>query len=64
MMPEMNGWEFAVALRADPQLAEIPILIVSEAGDLSDAVLQLKTRDYLEKPVNVPRLLSLARMYC
>src|SRR5262245_7048564 len=33
MMPEMDGWEFRVAQRADPLLAGIPLLAMS--ADLS-----------------------------
>jgi CheY-like chemotaxis protein len=33
MMPEMDGWEVAEKLRADPTTAEIPIVVVSALAD-------------------------------
>jgi CheY-like chemotaxis protein len=33
MMPVMNGWEFLEAKRADPELAAIPVMIVTAGLD-------------------------------
>jgi CheY-like chemotaxis protein len=51
-MPEMDGYEVATHLRADPATAAIPILVVTsyaQAGDRQRA-LALGVSDYLEKP--------------
>jgi CheY-like chemotaxis protein len=51
-MPEMDGYEVAARLRANPATAAIPILVVTsyaQAGDRQRA-LQLGVADYLEKP--------------
>jgi adenylate cyclase len=36
MMPEMNGFEFLQKLRGDPEIADIPVIVVT-AADLSEA---------------------------
>jgi CheY-like chemotaxis protein len=32
MMPVMNGWELVEELRGDPELASIPVLVLTAAG--------------------------------
>jgi CheY-like chemotaxis protein len=34
MMPAMNGWEFREALRAEPALGRVPILVITAARNL------------------------------
>lgn len=53
-MPEMDGYETALALRRDPASAEIPIVGVSSfamAGD-RDKALRLGFAGYIEKPID------------
>jgi two-component system cell cycle response regulator DivK len=53
-MPEMDGYELAAALRADPVTARIPIVGVSSfamAGDRAKAM-QLGFAGYIEKPID------------
>jgi CheY-like chemotaxis protein len=58
MMPVMDGWTFRAAQLADPQLASIPVVVLSAASELGATALQLKVDDYLQKPLDVPRLLT------
>jgi signal transduction histidine kinase len=55
MMPVMDGWEFRVAQRADPTLAEIPLLAMS--ADLSAKARAIAADGYVHKPVDFPALL-------
>jgi class 3 adenylate cyclase len=51
-MPEMNGYEVLEALKADPALRPVPVLVLS-ASDDSDGVahcIQMGAEDYLAKP--------------
>ena len=51
-MPEMDGYEVAARLRAQPATAKIPVLVVTsyaQSGDRQRA-LDLGVADYLEKP--------------
>ncbi len=53
-MPEMDGYELAAALRADPATAAIPIVGVSSfamAGDRAKAM-RLGFAGYIEKPID------------
>ena len=58
-MPKMNGYETLERLKADPQLATIPVIVVS-AADASDVVIRcvrLGAQDYIAKPLD-PAVLS------
>ena len=61
MMPVMNGWQLAEALRKDSALAKIPVLIMT-AGRLPTAD-QLPGYEIVRKPVELEQLLSLVRGY-
>ena len=62
MMPVMNGWEFRVQQRDDPDLAAIPTVVVSAAG--MDAIRAVRADAILPKPIDVDRLLEILRGYC
>jgi CheY-like chemotaxis protein len=46
MMPGMNGWQFRDEQRRDPELAKIPVIVVSAAG--RDA--SIPADSYVTKP--------------
>jgi signal transduction histidine kinase/DNA-binding response OmpR family regulator len=50
-MPEPNGWELLNQLRADAELAQIPVIIYSVV-DRSGQKLAIAASDYLVKPVD------------
>ncbi|MCP4422528.1 MAG: response regulator, partial [Chloroflexi bacterium] len=58
MMPVMNGFELLPILKADPQLANIPVIVISAADDTESIVkgIELGAEDYLPKPFNLPLL--------
>lgn len=64
MMPQMDGIELSRRLRADANLAEIPILLVSAKGSEEDVVQGLGVADdYLRKPFSISVLMArLARL--
>ena len=59
-MPEMDGWETLRLLRADEQLAELPVVMFSVKGELSDKVQSLKdgASGYITKPFVVDELVA------
>lgn len=57
IMPGISGFGVIGTLRADPETAHIPIVILSVAEEATWA-LELGARACLTKPVDVPRLLS------
>jgi hypothetical protein len=62
LMPEMDGWSVLAALKADPALAEIPVIMASIVDDPSLGF-ALGASDYLTKPVDRERLLATVRRY-
>lgn len=57
MMPGMDGWRVLQALKADPQLAKIPVVVVSIV-DNKPLGYRLGASDYLVKPVEPNNLLE------
>ena len=51
MMPEMDGWSVLRALKADPELRAIPVIMLSMINDRKRGY-SLGAVDYLTKPVN------------
>ncbi|MGG6296239.1 response regulator [Leptolyngbya sp. AN02str] len=54
IMPKMNGYQVLEAIRADADLPQLPILVISSADDLEGVVrcIELGAEDYLVKPLN------------
>jgi len=64
MMPGMNGWEFRAEQRADPELAQIPVVVLSGAREVSDHARELGAAAYLQKPVELERLSEVVDELC
>ena len=62
MMPGMDGWAVLTQLKADPALADIPVIMVTIVDDRNLGY-ALGATDYLTKPVDRERLAALARKY-
>lgn len=60
MMPEMDGFETCRRLRRLPEGADIPVIMLSAADQVSDKVkgLQVGANDYITKPVDSRELLA------
>ena len=62
MMPVMNGWEFQEAVAKEPDLCDIPVVIVSAAA--GDIVKRARAAKFLPKPIDVDKLLDVVDDYC
>ena len=62
MLPGIDGFEICHRLRAEPQTAQLPILMLSAKGQAADKAmgLQVGANEYLTKPVE--RLVLLDRV--
>jgi len=54
MMPEVDGLQVYKQMKADDELADIPIIVVTVMGQNSDKVQRLQVYDYVRKPF-IPR---------
>jgi DNA-binding response OmpR family regulator len=54
MMPELNGWQVAELLLADPQTSDLPIVFLTARAEVRDRVrgLEMGGIDYITKPFN------------
>jgi CheY-like chemotaxis protein len=57
-MPTVSGFAVIGALRADPETAHIPVVVLSVATEEAPRVLDLGAKACLAKPVNVEQLLD------
>lgn len=62
MMPGMDGWMVLSALKTDPELAEIPIIMVTMVEE-KQLGYSLGAADYLIKPVNREQLNTVLNKY-
>jgi len=62
MMPHMDGWAVLSALKADPELSNIPVILVTIV-DQKEMGFMLGASDYLTKPVDRERLASVLERY-
>jgi CheY-like chemotaxis protein len=63
MMPVMNGWQFREAQAQDPELAGIPVIVVTAAGSRSD-IPAIHADGWLSKPVDLDKLLTTIGSFC
>jgi CheY-like chemotaxis protein len=65
MMPEMDGLEAMRALRGDARFAKLPIIALTAKAMIDDRekCLAAGANDYIAKPLDVDRLLSLVRVW-
>lgn len=62
-MPGMSGHEVCAAMRADPLLADVPVIFVTGHGGAEDELrgLEAGAVDFIAKPVSAPLLLARVR---
>ncbi len=54
MMPVMDGWEFRSEQLKDPELAQIPVVVMTAAGKMKP----IDSRAVMQKPFRLEELLS------
>lgn len=64
MMPGMNGWELRAAQLRDPLLAKIPVVVMTGDGNAQRKAAELDAVDFLQKPIDVPKLLEVLSRHC
>jgi DNA-binding response OmpR family regulator len=64
VMPVMNGWKFREQLKKVPELAEIPVVVLSGVGNLEKKAASIGATDSFTKPFNLKALVDTVRDYC
>src|SRR5437870_11141448 len=62
-MPDLDGWTVLSALKGDPELADIPVILVTIVDEKQRGY-ALGAVDYMIKPVDRARLIALLRTLC
>jgi PAS domain S-box-containing protein len=62
MMPGMDGWEVLSELKADPELAHIPVIMLTMTEE-KDIGYSLGAAEYLTKPITRSKLIKVLRKY-
>ncbi|MCZ6754524.1 MAG: response regulator [Gemmatimonadetes bacterium] len=62
LMPSMDGWAVLSALKGNPAVADIPVVMVTVMDDRNIG-LAMGASDYLTKPIDRDRLVSTLRRY-
>jgi CheY-like chemotaxis protein len=58
LMPTMNGWQFRRAMRGDPSIATIPVVVLTGGSYLDEAIESIGADAWLSKPVNADDLIA------
>jgi two-component system, chemotaxis family, chemotaxis protein CheY len=61
MMPKIDGVGFRRAQLADPELRDIPVILLSARPDIASQAEQLGAEDYLRKPMSFEELLHVVQ---
>jgi CheY-like chemotaxis protein len=64
MMPVMNGYEFRDAQLKDPQLASIPVIVLTADGRAREKARRLRSNQFFQKPFSPPELLRAIESLC
>jgi CheY-like chemotaxis protein len=62
MMPVMDGFEFIGAQQADPALADIPVVVITAAGEAKAK--SVRASQVLPKPLRADQLISAVKRFC
>ncbi len=63
-MPVMDGTEFRRRQLSDPEIAAIPVVVVSAAVNLEERVSALGVAGLIEKPLHLDALFELVARFC
>jgi phosphate regulon transcriptional regulator PhoB len=63
MIPQLNGWEVCRRLKKDPELTQIPVIMISGRVDEGDKILgfEVGADDYVTKPFSPRELIARIR---
>ncbi|NIW43780.1 MAG: response regulator [Gammaproteobacteria bacterium] len=62
-MPDLNGFEILETIRSSPELINLPVIMLTAMGQLSDAdrAKKMGATDYITKPFSALSLINIVR---
>ncbi len=63
MMPIMSGWAFREEQLRDPELASLPVVVLTGDGKVAQKAASLEVATYLKKPFELDALLAVVRRH-
>jgi CheY-like chemotaxis protein len=63
-LPGLSGQEFRARQLLDRQLAGVPVVALSGHGGIAQQAAAMRMEDYLEKPIDLDKLLLVLRRVC
>ncbi len=64
IMPVMDGFQFRAQQRRDPQLANIPVIVISGSLEMRRRMDALQAIEYIDKPIDPTTLLEVIHRHC
>jgi CheY-like chemotaxis protein len=64
MMPVMDGWQFRRAQQQLPQIADIPVVVLTADGEPQQKAAALKAHGHIRKPASIEALLGEVERIC
>ncbi len=61
MMPIMSGRQFLDVFKDEPESSKVPVVIISAVADRVDTS---GAKEFIKKPLDVPKLLEVVAKYC
>src|SRR6266705_6306901 len=65
MLPDSDGLEICKAIRADPELAHVPVIFLTARASETDRIvgLELGANDYIVKPFSIRELIARVKVH-
>lgn len=63
LRPDMNGWQFAEAVKANPKFEDVPIVALSGAVLSREQLRQCRSEAFIAKPFELETLLDVVQRY-
>ena len=64
MLPQMDGKTFRQEQLRSPELASIPVVVVSAFRDVTQIAQEMQAADLLKKPFKLMELINIAQRHC
>jgi len=64
MMPGMNGWDFRAKQMRVPELAAIPVAVLSASYNAKSTLAQLGDIDFFAKPAPTSAIVAFVKRHC